>query len=230
MFNWLRWEVSLLILFDVPISRDIQSRPPRSDDFPAIFQPNLLRNVLWFKAQDISELNWCYKIFNGFVCFFNILQEISADPLFRLNPSSGTLSARELPDPYCKGDPSLLAALFSLSQMPRLLQRIAPPEQNFDSNYCGMFKWVQSDQKHHEAMKEVFSCSFIKWFNSPSLSLIKRSSAFFFSMLWIELDHMLTRAIWNSQQKPLKCEEQKLICSSHLSRVKMFINHAISRR
>lgn len=67
-------------------------------------------------------------------------QEMCTDPLFRLNPSSGTLSSRELPDPYCKGDPSLLAALGSLSQMPRLLQRIAPPEQNFDSTYCGMFK------------------------------------------------------------------------------------------
>ncbi|CRL06200.1 CLUMA_CG019066, isoform A, partial [Clunio marinus] len=66
--------------------------------------------------------------------------EMCSDPLFRLNPSSGTLSSRELPEPYCKGDPSLLAALGSLSQMPRLLQRIAPPEQNFDSNYCGMFK------------------------------------------------------------------------------------------
>lgn len=71
---------------------------------------------------------------------FWCLQEMCSDPLFRLNPSSGTLLARELPDPYCKGDPSLLAALGSLNQMPRLLQRIAPPEQNFDSNYCGMFK------------------------------------------------------------------------------------------
>lgn len=63
-----------------------------------------------------------------------------ACPLFRLNPSSVTLLALELPDPYCKGDQSLLAALGSLSQMPRLLQRIAPPEQNFDAGYCGMFK------------------------------------------------------------------------------------------
>jgi hypothetical protein len=37
---------------------------------------------------------------------------------------------------------NLLAAIGALSQMPRLLQRVVPPEQNFDSgSYTGMFRY-----------------------------------------------------------------------------------------
>lgn len=63
-------------------------------------------------------------------------------PQFRLSPSGTILASRELPEPLSPGDPSLLAALGCLSQMPRLLERVAPPEQTFDtsSGYNGMFK------------------------------------------------------------------------------------------
>ncbi|XP_062564473.1 calpain-11-like [Armigeres subalbatus] len=64
-------------------------------------------------------------------------------PMFRLSPPGLPLSARELPEPVGPGDPSLTAALGCLSQLPRLLERVVPPEQTFDTSngYCGMFKF-----------------------------------------------------------------------------------------
>ncbi|XP_063697181.1 calpain-11-like [Culicoides brevitarsis] len=69
--------------------------------------------------------------------------DMCARPQFRVTPSGCALSARELPEPVGPGDPSLVAALGCLSQMPRLLERVAPPEQTFDTanGYCGMFKF-----------------------------------------------------------------------------------------
>lgn len=63
-------------------------------------------------------------------------------PQFRISAAGTILSSRELPEPMCLGDPSLLAALGCLSQMPRLLERVAPPDQSFEisNGYNGMFK------------------------------------------------------------------------------------------
>ncbi|KXJ74056.1 hypothetical protein RP20_CCG014457 [Aedes albopictus] len=68
--------------------------------------------------------------------------DMCARPQFRVSPPGSPLSARELPEPVGPGDPSLLAALGCLSQLPRLLERVVPPEQTFDTSngYCGMFK------------------------------------------------------------------------------------------
>lgn len=65
-----------------------------------------------------------------------------ARPQFRISLTGSPLATRELPEPVGPGDPSLLAALGCLSHMPRLLDRVAPPEQTFDAanGYCGMFK------------------------------------------------------------------------------------------
>ncbi|ETN65399.1 hypothetical protein AND_002833 [Anopheles darlingi] len=69
-------------------------------------------------------------------------QDMCARPQFRIAPPGTPLTARELPEPVGPGDPSLLAALGCLSQLPRLLERVVPPEQTFDAanGYCGMFK------------------------------------------------------------------------------------------
>ncbi|EDO63309.1 AGAP012266-PA [Anopheles gambiae str. PEST] len=68
--------------------------------------------------------------------------DMCARPQFRIAPPGTPLTARELPEPVGPGDPSLLAALGCLSQLPRLLERVVPPEQTFDTanGYCGMFK------------------------------------------------------------------------------------------
>lgn len=67
---------------------------------------------------------------------------MSTRPQFRLSTSGSVLTSRELPEPVGPGDPNLLAAIGCLSQFPRLLERVAPPEQTFDTSngYCGMFK------------------------------------------------------------------------------------------
>uniref|UniRef100_A0A182Y1U9 Uncharacterized protein n=1 Tax=Anopheles stephensi TaxID=30069 RepID=A0A182Y1U9_ANOST len=69
--------------------------------------------------------------------------DMCARPQFRIAPPGTPLTARELPEPVGPGDPSLLAALGCLSQLPRLLERVVPPEQTFDTanGYCGMFKF-----------------------------------------------------------------------------------------
>ncbi|XP_049540298.1 calpain-11-like isoform X2 [Anopheles darlingi] len=69
--------------------------------------------------------------------------DMCARPQFRIAPPGTPLTARELPEPVGPGDPSLLAALGCLSQLPRLLERVVPPEQTFDAanGYCGMFKF-----------------------------------------------------------------------------------------
>lgn len=38
------------------------------------------------------------------------------------------------------GDPWLLAAASSLALTPRFLERVVPPDQDFEENYCGMFR------------------------------------------------------------------------------------------
>lgn len=70
---------------------------------------------------------------------------MSSRPLFRLSLPGSVLTAHELPDSVGPGDPNLLAAIGCLSQFPRLLERVVPPEQTFDTSngYCGMFKYVE---------------------------------------------------------------------------------------
>lgn len=67
---------------------------------------------------------------------------MSTRPQFRLSPAGSVLTSRELPEPVGPGDPNLLAAIGCLSQFPRLLERVAPPEQTFDTaaGYSGMFR------------------------------------------------------------------------------------------
>ena len=38
------------------------------------------------------------------------------------------------------GDPWLLAAVSSLTLTPRFLDRVVPPDQNFEHGYCGVFR------------------------------------------------------------------------------------------
>ena len=40
------------------------------------------------------------------------------------------------------GDPWLLAAVSSLTLTPRFLDRVVPPDQNFEHGYCGVFRQV----------------------------------------------------------------------------------------
>ena len=40
------------------------------------------------------------------------------------------------------GDPWLLAAVSSLTLTPRFLDRVVPPDQNFEHGYCGVFRFV----------------------------------------------------------------------------------------
>jgi hypothetical protein len=74
--------------------------------------------------------------------FLFLFQDICSRPQFRLTSSGQPLTTKELPEPIGPGDPSLLAAIGCLSQMPRLLERVAPPEQTFDAanGYTGLFK------------------------------------------------------------------------------------------
>ncbi|XP_055372292.1 calpain-11-like isoform X2 [Condylostylus longicornis] len=69
--------------------------------------------------------------------------DICTRPLFRLSSSGCVLTSRELPEPVGPGDPNLLAAIGCLSQFPRLMERVVPPEQSFDAanGYCGMFRF-----------------------------------------------------------------------------------------
>lgn len=69
---------------------------------------------------------------------------MSTRPQFRLSLSGSVLTSRELPEPVGPGDPNLMAAIGCLSQFPRLLERVVPPDQTFDvsNGYCGMFKYV----------------------------------------------------------------------------------------
>ena len=41
-----------------------------------------------------------------------------------------------------QGDPWLLAAVSSLTLTPKFLDRVVPPDQNFEHGYCGVFRWV----------------------------------------------------------------------------------------
>lgn len=72
------------------------------------------------------------------------MQDMSTRPQFRVSASGSVLTSRELPEPVGPGDPSLLAAIGCLSQFPKLLERVAPPDQSFDAvnGYCGLFKYV----------------------------------------------------------------------------------------
>ena len=38
------------------------------------------------------------------------------------------------------GDPWLLAAVSSLTLTPKFLDRVVPPDQNFEHGYCGVFR------------------------------------------------------------------------------------------
>lgn len=71
-----------------------------------------------------------------------LFQDMCSRPQFRISATGSPLTTRELPEPVGSGDPNLLAAIGCLSQFPRLLERVAPPEQTFDAanGYCGMFK------------------------------------------------------------------------------------------
>ena len=40
-----------------------------------------------------------------------------------------------------QGDPWLLAAVSSLTLTPRFLDRVVPPDQNFEHGYCGVFRF-----------------------------------------------------------------------------------------
>ena len=42
------------------------------------------------------------------------------------------------------GDPWLLAAVSSLTLTPRFLDRVVPPDQNFEHGYCGVFRLVRA--------------------------------------------------------------------------------------
>lgn len=64
---------------------------------------------------------------------------MSTRPQFRLSVANSVLNSRELPEPG-PGDPNLLAAIGCLSQFPRLLERVVPPDQSFENGYCGMFR------------------------------------------------------------------------------------------
>lgn len=39
-----------------------------------------------------------------------------------------------------QGDPWLLAAVSSLTLTPKFLDRVVPPDQNFEHGYCGVFR------------------------------------------------------------------------------------------
>lgn len=68
---------------------------------------------------------------------------MSARPQFRLSAAGSVLNSRELPEPMGPGDANLLAAIGCLSQFPHLLERVAPPDQSFETanGYCGMFRY-----------------------------------------------------------------------------------------
>ena len=62
-------------------------------------------------------------------------QDICQRPTFIANGSSRfDVEQGEL------GDPWLLAAISSLTLTPRFLDRVVPPDQNFDLHYCGIFR------------------------------------------------------------------------------------------
>ncbi|XP_037917087.1 calpain-11-like isoform X2 [Hermetia illucens] len=69
--------------------------------------------------------------------------DMCSRPQFRLTSIGSPLTSGELPEPVGPGDPNLLAAIGCLSQFPRLLERVAPPDQTFDaaSGYNGMFRF-----------------------------------------------------------------------------------------
>lgn len=71
----------------------------------------------------------------GVFFFLVALQDICQRPTFIANGSSRfDVEQGEL------GDPWLLAAISSLTLTPRFLDRVVPPDQNFDLHYCGMFR------------------------------------------------------------------------------------------
>ena len=89
----------------------------------------------WFNFNN----NWNAK---GFIRIWYIIlskQEICQRPKFiaegatRFDVEQGEV-----------GDPWLLAAVSSLTLTPRFLDRVVPPDQNFEHGYCGVFRLVTS--------------------------------------------------------------------------------------
>jgi len=75
-----------------------------------------------------------------------LLQEMCQRPKFIAGDSSGSGAAADCGRLEVEvgelGDPWLLAAISSLTLTPRFLDRVIPPDQNFDSaTYCGLFRY-----------------------------------------------------------------------------------------
>ena len=77
------------------------------------------------------------KGISAFINFIICIQEICQRPKFiaegatRFDVEQGEV-----------GDPWLLAAVSSLTLTPRFLDRVVPPDQNFEHGYCGVFRFA----------------------------------------------------------------------------------------
>ena len=74
-----------------------------------------------------------------------LLQEMCQRPKFIAGDSNGSGAAADCGRLEVEagelGDPWLLAAISSLTLTPRFLDRVIPPDQNFDpATYCGLFR------------------------------------------------------------------------------------------
>jgi hypothetical protein len=75
-----------------------------------------------------------------------LLQEMCQRPKFIAGDNSGSGAAADCGRLEVEagelGDPWLLAAISSLTLTPRFLDRVIPPDQNFDpATYCGLFRY-----------------------------------------------------------------------------------------
>jgi len=83
---------------------------------------------------------------NRHVLWTILLQEMCQRPKFIAGDSSGGGAAADCGRLEVEagelGDPWLLAAISSLTLTPRFLDRVIPPDQNFDpATYCGLFRY-----------------------------------------------------------------------------------------
>jgi len=74
-----------------------------------------------------------------------LLQEMCQRPKFIAGDNNGNGAAADCGRLEVEagelGDPWLLAAISSLTLTPRFLDRVIPPDQNFDpATYCGLFR------------------------------------------------------------------------------------------